>query len=56
MLFHNVPPKMPGGFAREVALSTVVGLLSGVFPLVSFHRTSFNARIIALIAIEGLFS
>ena len=36
MLFHHVPPKMAGGFAREVALTTVEGLLTSVFALMYF--------------------
>ena len=36
VFFHHVPPKMPGAFAREVALTAFVGLLSSVSALVSF--------------------
>ena len=36
VFFHHVPPKMPGAFAREVALAAFVGLLSSVIALVLF--------------------
>ena len=36
VLFHNVLPKMPGAFAREVTLTTLEGLFSSVLALVLF--------------------
>ena len=36
VFFHHVPLKIPGAFAREVALAALVGLLSGVIACVSF--------------------
>ena len=56
MFFHHVPPKMPGCFAREVALTTVEGLLSSVLALVFFQIPRSSARIVALITLERLFS
>ena len=36
VFFQHVPPKMTGAFAREVALTAFVGLLSSVSALVLF--------------------
>ena len=40
VFFHHVPTKMPGAFAREVALTAFVGLLSSVNALVYNQNTS----------------
>ena len=36
VFFHHVPSKMPGAFAREVALAAFVRLLSSVISFVLF--------------------
>ena len=56
MFFHHVPPKMPGGFRREVTMTTVIGLFSGVHSLVYFQTASLSAQIVALITLERLLS
>ena len=56
MYFYHVLSEMPGSFEREVALATVVGPLSSVFALVYPQMRSTGARIVALSAIERLFS
>ena len=38
------------------ALTTVVGLLSGVLALVKFQTPRFSARILALVTLERFFS
>ena len=43
MFFLHVPPKIAGGFEREVAVTTVVGLLYSVLAFVSFQVASFSA-------------
>ena len=48
--FHHVLPKMAEAFARE----TLERLFSRVFAHVYIQRTSLSARMIALIAFEGL--
>ena len=54
--FHHVLPKMAKGFAREITLTTLERLFSRVFAHVYIQRTSLSARMIALIAFEGLLS
>ena len=55
-MFHLVLPKMAEAFAREITLTTLERLFSGVFAHVYIQRTSLSARMIALIAFEGLLS
>ena len=43
-------------FAREITLTTLERLFSRVFAHVYIQRTSLSARMIALIAFEGLLS
>ena len=54
--FFHVLPKMAEAFAREITLTTPERLLSRVFAHVYIQRTSLSARMIALIAFEGLLS
>ena len=56
MLFHHVPPKMAGGFAREVALTTVEWLFSSVLACVHSQTTSCSAGIVALTTLKRFFS
>ena len=52
VLFHHVPPKMAGGFAREVALTTLEWLYSSVLAHVYFNMGSLSAGVVALITLE----
>ena len=54
--FHHVLPKMAAAFTREITLTTLEWLFSRVFAHVYIQRTSLSARMIALIAFEGLLS
>ena len=56
MFFHHVLPKMAEAFAKEITLNTLEWLFSRVFAHVYIQRTSLSARMIALIAFEGLLS
>ena len=56
MFFYHGIMEIPGGFEREGALTTVVGPLSSVLALVFPQMRSTGARIVALSAVEGLFS
>ena len=56
MFFYHVITEIPGGFEREGALTTVVGPLSSVLALVFPQLRSTGARIVALSAVERLFS
>ena len=47
---------MAGGYTREVALAAVGRLLSSVLVLVLFQNHSSSSGIVALIALERLFS
>ena len=53
--FH-VLPKMAEAFAREITLATLERLFSRLFKHVYIQRTSLSARMITLIAFEGLLS
>ena len=54
--FRHVLPKMAEALAREITLTTLEQLFSRVFAHVYIQRTSLSARMIALIAFEGLLS
>ena len=54
--FRHVLPKMAEAFAREITLTTLERLFSRLFAHVYIQRTSLSARMIALIAFEGLLS
>ena len=56
MFFYHVISKIPGGFKRECALTTVVGYLASVLALVFPQMSRPGARIVALSAVEGPFS
>ena len=51
-VFSHMQMKMAGCFAREDALTTFVGLFSGVLPFVCLQMTSLGCGIVALVTFE----